>query len=113
MSVTTSSCARKQSSSPVNMRGIPVQDFINLYDRSSNRAMKEQLIFLYSQRREREVVDKMLDIARSEKDRELQKKAIFWLGQSKDPRVVQLLQRSSTANRHSKAGPGEMPGPPR
>jgi len=36
-------------------------------------------------------IDKMFDIARNEKDPELRKKAIFWLGQSRDPRVQQFL----------------------
>ena len=31
------------------------------------------------------------DIAKNEKDSELRKKAIFWLGQSRDPRVQQFL----------------------
>jgi hypothetical protein len=53
--------------------------------------MKEQLIFVYSQRRESEAVDKMMDIARRETDRELRKKAIFWLSQSRDPRVAEFL----------------------
>ncbi len=74
-----------------NMRAIPLQDFVGLYDRFNDRAMKEQLILLYSQRREREAIDKLLDIARNEKDLELRKRAIFWLSNSKDPRVQQLL----------------------
>jgi hypothetical protein len=73
------------------MRGVAVQDLIGLYDRVSNREMKEQLIFVYSQRREREAVDKMMDIARRDPDRRLKERAIFWLGQSKDPRVAQFL----------------------
>ena len=32
-----------------------------------------------------------LSIARNEKDKELRKNAIFWLGQSRDPRVVKFL----------------------
>ena len=31
------------------------------------------------------------DIAKNDKDPELRKKAIFWLGQSHDPRVQQFL----------------------
>jgi hypothetical protein len=62
-----------------------------LYDRMSEREMKEQLIFVYSQRREKEAVDKLMTIAKSETDRELRKKAIFWLSQSKDPRVGEFL----------------------
>jgi hypothetical protein len=64
-----------------------------LYDRMSNREMKDQLIFVYSQRREREAVDKLMDIAKKETDRELRKKAIFWLGQSKDPRAAEYLMQ--------------------
>ena len=55
--------------------------------------MREQVIFALSQRGNRDplAVDKLLDIAKNEKDRELRKKAIFWLGQSKDPRAAKLL----------------------
>lgn len=72
--------------------GAPAADLVALYDRSTDREIKEQLIFAYSQRRDPAFVDKMIDLARNEKDPELRKKAIFWLSQSKDPRVVQVLQ---------------------
>jgi hypothetical protein len=36
-------------------------------------------------------VDKLMEIARNDRDPELRKKAIFWLGQSRDPRVQQFL----------------------
>jgi HEAT repeat protein len=64
-----------------------------LYDRMNGREMKEQMIFVYSQRREKEAVDKLMTIAKSESDRELRKKAIFWLSQSKDPRVADFLMQ--------------------
>ena len=62
-----------------------------LYDRMQNREMKEQLIFVYSQRHEAAAVDRLIQIARTEQDKELRKKAIFWLGQSHDPRAAQVL----------------------
>lgn len=62
-----------------------------LYDTMNSREMKDQIIFGLSQRRERDAVDALMDIVRKEKDTELRKKAIFWLGQSKDPRVAQFL----------------------
>jgi len=37
-------------------------------------------------------VDKLMDIARRDSDRELRSKAIFWLGQSRDPRVLKFLE---------------------
>lgn len=64
-----------------------------IYDRNTEGEMREQVIFALSQRGNRDplAVDKLLDIAKNEKDRELRKKAIFWLGQSKDPRAAKLL----------------------
>jgi HEAT repeat protein len=62
-----------------------------LYDRMQNREMKEQLIFVYSQRHESAAVDRLIQIAKTEQDKELRKKAIFWLGQSHDPRAAQVL----------------------
>jgi hypothetical protein len=73
------------------MRGVQSPDLIALYDRLNNRAIKEHLIFVYSQMRDPGVVDKMMDIAKNERDVELRKKAIFWLSQSKDPRVAKFL----------------------
>ncbi len=70
-----------------------ITQLTGLYDRMRNREMKEQLIFVYSQRRDREAVGKMMDIARRETDRDLRKKAVFWLGQSKDPRAAEFLMQ--------------------
>ena len=58
----------------------------------SNREMKEQLIFVYSQRREEAALDKLFAIGKNDPDRELRKKAIFWIGQSRSPRAAQYLQ---------------------
>ena len=72
--------------------GADVATFTGLYEKMPDRDMKEQLIFLYSQRREPAAVDKLLEIAQKEPDRELRKKAIFWLTQSHDPRVAKLFE---------------------
>jgi HEAT repeat protein len=56
-----------------------------------NHDLKEQLIFVYSQRHEAPALDKLIQIAKTEPDRELRRKAIFWLGQSHDPRAAQVL----------------------
>ena len=69
----------------------PLSELATLYDRMPNREMKEQLIFVYSQRNEKAAVDRLMQIARTEPDRELKKKAIFWLSQSSDPRVAEFL----------------------
>jgi HEAT repeat protein len=72
---------------------LPSAELFTLYDKMPSREMKDQLIFVYSQRDERAAVDKLFEIARTETDRELKKKAIFWLGQSDDPRVPAFLER--------------------
>ncbi|MHB1313574.1 MAG: HEAT repeat domain-containing protein [Gemmatimonadaceae bacterium] len=74
--------------------GVSTAQLSAIYDKNPDAEMREQVIFTLSQRGNRDTaaVDKLLDIARNEKDRELRKKAIFWLGQSKDPRAAKLLQ---------------------
>src|SRR3989441_139096 len=63
-----------------------------LYHHIQSQEMKEQLIFVYSQRHEAAALDKLIDIARHETDRELRKKALFWIGQSHDPRAARFLE---------------------
>lgn len=64
-----------------------------LYDRSTDREMKEQLIFVYGQRgREEAALDKLIDIVRTESDSHLKGRAIFWLGQTKSPRAIAVLE---------------------
>jgi HEAT repeat protein len=82
---------RKQALFWAGQGGASMTDLTALYGRTENREMREQLIFIYSQRREREAVDKLMDIAKNDPDRELRKNAIFWLGQSRDPRVAEFL----------------------
>ena len=71
---------------------VDVADLVRLYDSMNDREMKEQLIFVYSQRREDAALDKLFQIGKNDPDRELRKKAIFWIGQSRSPRAAQYLQ---------------------
>ena len=73
-------------------RSVDVADLVHLYDSMNDREMKEQLIFVYSQRREEAALDKLFAIGKNDPDRELRKKAIFWIGQSRSPRASQYLQ---------------------
>lgn len=66
-------------------------DLKGVYDSLTETEMKEQVIFVASQTRERTAVDFLMEVARAEKDPELRERAIFWLGQSKDPRVAEFL----------------------
>jgi len=90
-----------RSSEPVEMRkkalfwagqtGAPVSRLANVYSRTREPEIKEHLIFVLSQRRETASIDKLMDIARNDPDREMRKKAMFWLGQSRDARVAAFL----------------------
>lgn len=73
-------------------RNVEIADLVRLYDSMQDREMREQLIFVYSQRREEAALEKLFQIGKNDPDRELRKKAIFWVGQSRSPRAAQYLQ---------------------
>jgi HEAT repeat protein len=83
---------RKQALFWAGQGGAPLADLTSLYNTMDEREMRDQLIFVYSQREEPAAVDKLLEIARRDSDPELRKKALFWLGQSDDPRAAKALQ---------------------
>jgi HEAT repeat protein len=83
---------RKQALFWAGQGGASISDLTSLYTTMTDREMRDQLIFVYSQRDEPAAVDKLLDIAKRDPDPELRKKALFWLGQSDDPRAAKALQ---------------------
>lgn len=75
--------------------GASTKDLSEIYDSSPDDAeLREQVIFALSQqqRRDASAIDKLIAIARTEPDAKLRKSALFWVGQSKDPRVAALLE---------------------
>jgi HEAT repeat protein len=83
---------RKQALFWAGQGDAPIADLASLYARLKVRELREQLIFVYSQRDDSAAVDRLLEIARRDPDVELRKKALFWLGQSSDPRAAKALQ---------------------
>ena len=71
--------------------GVAGAELVAMYDRVSDTEVKEKLIWVLSESRDRAATDKLIDIARTDKDHEMRKKALFWLGQKNDPRVRQIL----------------------
>jgi hypothetical protein len=65
-------------------------------DRTGDREVREQAVFALSQRPHDEGVPALIRIARENPDPELRKKAIFWLGQSDDPRALALFEELLT-----------------
>jgi len=83
---------RKQALFWAGQGGAPVEQLVALYDKTTDQEMKKQLVFVYQQRGVGPAFDKLLDIARNEKDTEVRKDAIFWLSRSKDPRATKLIE---------------------
>lgn len=66
-------------------------------DRSSGREteeteVKKQAVFAISQRRNGEAVPALIQVARNNRDPEVRRTALFWLGQSHDPRAISLFE---------------------
>ncbi|MBK8247739.1 MAG: HEAT repeat domain-containing protein [Gemmatimonadetes bacterium] len=73
-------------------KAVSIEALGQMYDRMTDREMREQVIFVVAQRRDAGAVEKLIDIARTDKDRELRKRAVFWLGQSKDPKALKAIE---------------------
>jgi HEAT repeat protein len=70
----------------------PLGDLVAVYPRLDSRELKEHYVFVLSQRRESDAVEKLIDLAKNDPDREIRAKATFWLGQSRDPRAAKYLE---------------------
>jgi HEAT repeat protein len=65
-------------------------------DDGVEREVKEQAVFALSQQPHGDGVPALIQIARTQPDRELRRKALFWLGQSDDPRALALFEELLT-----------------
>ncbi|MFL5483323.1 MAG: HEAT repeat domain-containing protein [Gemmatimonadaceae bacterium] len=65
-------------------------------DNGVDREVREQAVFALSQRPREEGIPALIAIAKSNKDPEIRKKAMFWLGQSGDPRALDLFEQILT-----------------
>jgi HEAT repeat protein len=65
-------------------------------DPSGDREVREQAVFALSQRPKSEGVPALIRVARNNRDPELRKKALFWLGQSEDPAALALFEELLT-----------------
>ena len=74
----------------------PTAELVRLYDRLSEPALRTHYTFVLSQRRDREALEKLIDVAEHDANRDVRRQALFWLGQSKDPRAAQYLRELVT-----------------
>ena len=65
-------------------------------DNDVDREIREQAVFALSQRPREEGIPALIAIARTNRDPEIRKKALFWLGQSHDPRALDLFEELLT-----------------
>jgi hypothetical protein len=65
-------------------------------DNSVDREVRESAVFALSQRPRDEGVPALISVARTNKDPEIRKRALFWLGQSHDPRALDLFEELLT-----------------
>ena len=68
-----------------------VADLGALYAATTEPRLREHIIFVLSQRNEEAATASLMSIARSDTDREMRRKALFWLAQKDDPRVTKLI----------------------
>ncbi len=68
-------------------------------DKDEDREVREQALFALSQLPRDEGVPALVKVARTNTDPALRRKAIFWLGQSEDPRAVALFEEILTRGR--------------
>jgi hypothetical protein len=61
-------------------------------DDSDEIEVRKQAVFALSQMRTDATVDALIDIARTNREPELRKSAIFWLGQSGSPRAITFFE---------------------
>jgi HEAT repeat protein len=73
--------------------GFTMQELRELFSGFSDPEMKEHVVFVASQRSDKEAVDFLMEIAEDKENGDLRENAIFWLGQSDDPRVPEFLLR--------------------
>lgn len=61
-------------------------------DNSVDRDVREQAVFALSQRPKEQGVPALIAVARTNRDPQIRKKAMFWLGQSNDSRAIDLFE---------------------
>jgi len=84
--------SRKQALFWLGQTDAPTSTLVALYGALDPFELREQYTFVLSQRHDDAAVDKLIDVASHDRDREIRKRAMFWLGQSGDPKAVKFFQ---------------------
>ena len=65
-------------------------------DNDPETEVKKKAVFALSQLPKDEGVPKLMDVARNNRNPEVRKQAMFWLGQSHDPRALAFFEKILT-----------------
>ena len=65
-------------------------------DESDQESVKEHAVFALSQLQHGDGIDPLIQVARTNKDPHIRAKALFWLGESGDPRALDLFEEVLT-----------------
>jgi HEAT repeat protein len=65
-------------------------------DDALEREVRESAVFALSQRPRDEAIPALMEVARTNRDPRLRKSAIFWLGQTGDPRALAYFEEVLT-----------------
>ena len=69
----------------------PIRDLAAFYRSASDESLKEHAIFVLSQRKDEAAINELMRIAQNDPDKRMRSRALFWLGQSDDPRVTKFI----------------------
>jgi HEAT repeat protein len=69
-----------------------MQTVTNAIDSDPDTEVKKKAVFALSRMPKDEGVPKLIDVARTHRNREVRRQAMFWLGQSGDPRALQFFE---------------------
>jgi hypothetical protein len=76
--------------------GASTADLIALDGDLKSESLRRQFTFVLSQRDDDRSMRKLMEIARTDRDVDVRKQAMFWLGQSKDPAAVKFFREILT-----------------
>jgi len=91
-SVRYSGC-RPEPQSPDKQPSVPVKSLVKLYNTIDDQQIREQLLLAYSRRADSDdaAMDKLVEVAKDDRDPQLRQRAIFWLSQLKSKRAAKAL----------------------
>jgi HEAT repeat protein len=84
--------ARKQAIFWFGMSDASTKDLVALDGDVQSETLRDQYVFVLSQRHDDPSVDKLIDIARHDPNIDVRKKAMFWLGQSHEPKALAFFR---------------------